>query len=146
MLGREAKGIYSGMELFLNAVWLLLSAATLCLWLSPRRAPRMERNARGLIVLACALLLLFPVISMTDDIHAQQITIEDASATTKKIQKSAHRHDPGLHHADMPAVVLLSSPENPLWRVLGINAPDHSFRPIETTPFHASGRAPPVAS
>jgi hypothetical protein len=40
----------------------------------------------AILALVCALVLLFPVISLTDDLHAEQVTMEDSSRPLMKIR------------------------------------------------------------
>lgn len=54
------------MELALNLAWALLAVSTLGLWL--RFGPRTERQ-RQFVALTMLLLILFPVISVTDDLQ-----------------------------------------------------------------------------
>ncbi len=70
------------MELLLNAAWLVIGGA-LAISVLRRRTADDHTTARVLLALACAMILLFPVISMTDDLYAQQFAIEDASAAKK---------------------------------------------------------------
>src|ERR1035437_9217781 len=59
------------MELILNLAGLLVAAAMACLWL--RWAPRKGFDRRTqLVALALLILILFPVISVTDDLLAAQ--------------------------------------------------------------------------
>src|ERR1035438_6715069 len=59
------------MELVLNLAWVLLAALMFCLWL--RFAPRTDVDRRmQFVALAVLLLILFPVISVTDDLQAMQ--------------------------------------------------------------------------
>jgi len=59
------------MELALNLAWAFLAAVMVCLWL--RRAPRSGIDRRlQFVALAVLLLILFPVISVTDDLQAAQ--------------------------------------------------------------------------
>ncbi|HXW13958.1 MAG TPA: hypothetical protein VEN79_05560 [Terriglobia bacterium] len=44
--------------------------------------------ARRIISLACALVFVFPVISLTDDLHAAQVVMEDSNSV-KRISKSS---------------------------------------------------------
>jgi hypothetical protein len=132
------------MELFLNTVWLLLALATLAFWACQRPAQRNERSlGQGLIVLGCVLTLLFPVISMTDDLHAQQVAMEDASATTKKLVKAGERAKALLNERQLPAVLLLPSPENALWHILGRVTPAAFPVTIAVPAPHTSGCSPP---
>ena|SRR2546425_11784420 len=59
------------MELILNLIWLAVAVAAFKL------APR--RSRRTSIALVCALALLFPIISATDDFNAD-LTFNDAAA------------------------------------------------------------------
>ena len=76
------------MELLLNLIWLALSMGAFVIFL--RRRPRAGRDwqphRRALLALACTLLLLFPVVSASDDLHPTQALLEDA---TRRIQQFA---------------------------------------------------------
>jgi hypothetical protein len=57
------------MELYLNLAWVMLAALMFCLWM--RLAPRVGASRRmQFVALAVLLLILFPVISVTDDLQA----------------------------------------------------------------------------
>jgi hypothetical protein len=63
------------MELVLNLAWVLLAACMFGLWL--RHCPRASGDRRmQLVALAVLLLILFPVISVTDDLQAIQNAAE----------------------------------------------------------------------
>ena len=57
------------MELFLNAVWLVLAVTALT---RLRRRP-----LAAALATICALALLFPIISITDDLHATAAAVEE---------------------------------------------------------------------
>lgn len=57
------------MELFLNAVWALLAVTALT------RLGR--RSTAATLATICALALLFPIISITDDLHATAAAVEE---------------------------------------------------------------------
>lgn len=59
------------MELALNLGWMLLGALLFCLWLRFGLRPGTDRRTQ-LIALAVLVMVLFPVISMTDDVFAAQ--------------------------------------------------------------------------
>jgi hypothetical protein len=69
------------MEIALNVVWLLLVLPAVWLYQrqEPRRANQGTRFARlgPLLILGCVLVLLFPVISATDDLHAMRFEMEE---------------------------------------------------------------------
>jgi hypothetical protein len=74
------------MELLLNLAWLILAVGSLFAFVrSRRRSARMAHVAYGtaLIALACVVVLLFPIVSASDDLHPTQAVVEDAS---KKLQ------------------------------------------------------------
>ena len=59
------------MELLLNLVWVAISATALMAWVSWRRGSASEAAPQmlpGVMVVVCILALLFPVISMSDDL------------------------------------------------------------------------------
>lgn len=79
------------MELTLNLFWLLLVVPALWLWRQARFArlrgrPEVRPSA---MVLGCLLLLLFPVVSATDDLQAMRPEIEE-SATSDLARASHH--------------------------------------------------------
>lgn len=59
------------MELFLNAVWAALAVAAL--------ARLGRRSTAAALATICALALLFPIISITDDLHAPAAGVEEIS-------------------------------------------------------------------
>lgn len=68
------------MELILNICWLLLAVPAIWVWL--RRTPSCNRVGRFStfgppILLGCVLLLLFPIISATDDLQAARLEVEE---------------------------------------------------------------------
>lgn len=77
------------MELLLNAIWALIGGA--CFWVWYRGSRSAARDSRGcfvrsLIALACFLAIAFPVISLTDDLHQEQLLVEDAGTTVKRLE------------------------------------------------------------
>jgi hypothetical protein len=78
------------MELTLNFVWALLAVVIIALW--RRQAPQ-DGASRGaqLPALAMLLLILFPVISVTDDLQAMQIPAESDSSLCREQSISAHQ-------------------------------------------------------
>jgi hypothetical protein len=89
------------MELFLNLAWVLLAALMFGLWM--RFAPRNGADRRMQIVaLAVLLVVLFPVISVTDDIQAFQNPAE---------ADSLQRRD---HACSAPHSILSHGPALPL--------------------------------
>lgn len=83
------------MELILNLVWMVLVALMFWLWL--RHAPREgESRKMQFVALAIVLLILLPVISVTDDLMAAQNPAETNSCQRRdhalSIARSTHFH------------------------------------------------------
>ena len=82
---------FSQMELLLNLLWLLLVMPAFWLWRYSRTAP--ERRAASplhcLLALACLLVILFPVISATDDLHAMRAEMEESPSSKRSIGQSS---------------------------------------------------------
>lgn len=64
------------MELFLNLVWLSVSLLLVIMWIRSERRGRKKFEWSTVIALLLLLVLLFPVISMTDDLIAINIASE----------------------------------------------------------------------
>jgi hypothetical protein len=54
------------LELTLNLAWMVLSAALIA---ACRRNSKADRRAVGVIALVCLIAILFPIVSITDDLH-----------------------------------------------------------------------------
>jgi hypothetical protein len=68
------------MELTLNLIWLLLAIPATWIWrCAPSEGLRGNRQSlRCLLVLGCVLMVLFPVVSATDDLQAMRPETEEA--------------------------------------------------------------------
>jgi hypothetical protein len=70
------------METFLNLVWLAVTVAAIWLWrfrwTASRRNPRHSTRMEA-VAMVCVLALLFPVISLTDDLHPETVAVDAAS-------------------------------------------------------------------
>jgi hypothetical protein len=91
------------MELVLNLAWVLLAASMFGLWL--RHSPRAAGDRRmQLVALAVLLLILFPVISVTDDLQAIQ-----NAAETDCCQRRGHAGSGAHPLCASPAAMPLSA-------------------------------------
>jgi hypothetical protein len=98
------------MELLLNLAWLLLALPAYWLWQRAAAGARLRRRfspLQGLLALGCVLVLLFPVISASDDLHAMRAEMEDSSSTNKRTvrQSSSDRNSGCTRLQGPPAVV-----------------------------------------
>jgi hypothetical protein len=136
------------MELFLNLCWLSLLLPAWLLWRRRAASTASGRPAGSAAVrpfafvcaLGCALILLFPVISASDDLHAMRSEMEES--------ERAFRH-PGhcactIHAMATPQPILPSSASlMPVFEQIGTVV---AFMPqtLRTLPAPATvGRAPP---
>ena len=95
------------MEVLLNVTWLMVAVGAFFYWQAQVEgaARRREHKSRyRLLALTVALLLLFPVISLTDDLHAEQAAMEDSSRSLMKARNIA-QGCPGAGSASFVAVV-----------------------------------------
>src|SRR5262245_57845980 len=141
------------MELLLNLVWLVVAVTSLTLggWQILRTAGRKEFRAskwHSLIALCCLLVILFFVISMTDDINDQQVASEECQSLGLLLRNGAQdSHAKHSHHSDSCHVVWVNpKPESIPCICLGYIEPLFVIDPttLETTPL--SARAPPFLS
>ena len=63
------------MELLLNLAWLLLALPAYWLWRG-RTSTRKFSSAQCLLALGCLLVVLFPVVSATDDLRVMRAEME----------------------------------------------------------------------
>jgi hypothetical protein len=78
------------MELLLNLLWVLLALPGYWLWRRGGGAHR-ERGLSSLqclLALGCVLVLLFPVISASDDLHAMRAEMEDSSISKRTVRSA----------------------------------------------------------
>lgn len=69
------------MELTLNIVWAGIAATLLLFWAAPKLARTdARRSAIALLALLCVICILFPIVSMTDDLNASPADPETAKS------------------------------------------------------------------
>lgn len=133
------------MELLLNLAWLLLALPAYWLWRDCRGFRLGRRSSlQCLLSLGCLLVILFPVISATDDLHLMRAEMEESSTSKRSVtQKSAEKasgfkwhHQPLLAAASIPLPNCIEGQQpNPVFV--------QSIPPAPTvTPI---GRAPPAS-
>ena len=131
------------MELVLNLAWMLLALPAYWLW---RRSARKMSSLQGLLALACALVLLFPVISASDDLHAMQAEMEDSSTNKRTVRLAGSDKNSAW-------VNRLQGPPAAVANVVRLVAPEVGLLEISATcvsplappsVFHG-GRAPPFS-
>jgi len=135
------------MELLLNVAWLLLALPAYWLWRGSRTAfeKRNFTELQALLALGCVLVILFPVISATDDLLAMRAEVEESPVTKRGIRHAGYEKVPGWH------VRLQNSPMLPASvACLPYSPQDAALPPGRLAPFPAyrivcrAGRAPPA--
>jgi hypothetical protein len=139
------------MEFFLNLCWLSLLLPAWLLWRQRPPATGCDRSASPaasplvfLCALGCAFVLLFPVISASDDLHAMRPEMEESEQAFRGANRCASAGH-ALHHSAQPALVSSVS----LWPSFEQTNTVFSFTPrtLGILPSLApSGRAPPEHS
>lgn len=140
------------MELTLNLVWVCVAIAGILaqMVVLSRSAASSERAAshcRKIIAMVCSLVILFFVISMTDDLHDQEILIEERKGS--RVSAGTDAPGPAASARSIPVDFVLFFPPEAFFPTLPIVR-----RALESSesPFVAGiegeslrGRAPPVS-
>ena len=79
------------MELLLNISWIVICTVALVLITPHALASRSSKTI--FVALICALCLLFPIISVSDDLSADRETIDDATSIRRSMVAAAAHHD-----------------------------------------------------
>jgi hypothetical protein len=133
------------MELLLNLAWLVISLVAILLLRGNRRR-RKRASLREWIALATFLFLLFPVISLTDDLHPE-IALAEAATGKKHFQilrahgpdaQAQPSHSPGIRAVVFPNQVY-SSRDLEFPGLFELDDSIALFAPGKVT----SGRSPP---
>jgi hypothetical protein len=96
------------MEILLNLLWFALLAPAVWLWRrrqTPAQRPQAE-STRFLLCLGCALFLLFPVISATDDLQAMRAEIEEPGPSKRAVKQAGEKAP--LHSRLISSAAVLS--------------------------------------
>jgi hypothetical protein len=95
------------MELALNLIWLFLAIVGIAilgcnLSRAPERGNREPSNGQKIVAMTCALIILFFVVSMTDDLHDQEVAVEESrllrvtGAHAAALLSSSHTMSPAI--------------------------------------------------
>ena len=140
------------MELTLNLIWVCVAiAAVLSLFTtllsSGAQLRRPESYSRKVIAMGCALVILFFVISMTDDLHNQQVLVEERKGSRIAAVMGAAAHSASARA--IPTDFLLFFPPEALSLTLpglgGLLEPPESLFAAVIESASICGRAPPAS-
>jgi hypothetical protein len=80
------------MELLLNLVWLTLALPAIWIWQHGPARPGHSRDHSRLcscLLLTCVLVLLFPVVSASDDLHPMRAEMEESSPFKRAVKQAS---------------------------------------------------------
>ncbi len=126
------------MELFLNFAWIVVAVAIVCLWMRIENRPGAERRL-PVVALLTLIVILFPVISVSDDLWS----IQNPAETDTWQRRNHLACGP---HTIFPAIAALSEPGFALPRFGNghFNAPHvPHVRAVENPALHAVQNRPP---
>jgi hypothetical protein len=136
------------MELLLNLVWVLLALPAYWVWRrgAGARLARRASSLQCLLALGCGLVLLFPVISATDDLHAVRAEMEESSSSKRTVrQAGSDRHSSWVNRLQGPPAVVAGSG----WVVVPqVRLFEDSVSRVSASPrsgVFQAGRAPPFS-
>jgi hypothetical protein len=138
------------MELLLNLSWLMLTLPACWLWRQDvKSASKVGHigSRRCLLVLGCALLLLFPVVSATDDLQAMRPETEESSSTARALKDAVTDKISSWHSRTSAPVAyaVMRSPFSPTDCVRGLAFVESTGCILSDPPVVRSGRSPPAS-
>jgi hypothetical protein len=126
------------MELLLNLAWLLVGGIALWSFLgSPSKGKRQFLFA--LIALSCAILLLYPAISVSDDLNFLAFVSEESNASKRLL--SAVQTSPIEYWATLLSAFLLTVFRRSLWFIRATKSVSRLSAQFDRPVL---GRAPPA--
>lgn len=136
------------MELFLNLLWVLIAAGAIGVWRTcwRREKPRSHRGSfREWTAMGCALVLLFFVVSLTDDLHAAAMLLDECSASRRNSVSSHHSEQSREIVKETGPAILprIASVESPLTYLCGVSLGSYAVKFFVRG--LSEGRAPPAS-
>jgi hypothetical protein len=98
------------MELLLNLLWLMLVLPAVLIWRSQSVRSKgfwHPRSFRAIVLLGCLLVLLFPVVSATDDLHPLPNEIEESSSSRRAVKQALGPQTPDWSNFGSPPAHLM---------------------------------------
>ena len=139
------------METLLNALWVVICAALLFAWQSQwlsqiRRRVHADAVSQSFISLVCLLALLFPAISLSDDLHPVVLALPDTKSSS--VAALAHSHSAAQTHTNIPqssaGLTVRGFAHNPLALSHVFEFGGGYIRQISVLAGPITGRAPPA--
>jgi len=136
------------MELLLNLIWVLLAVPAFWVWRREAvhsRRSRFLSPVRCVFALAFILLLLFPVISATDDLRAMQPETEESPSVCRASRNAESHKDHIATLGTTPAVAGDVAAFPPADECSGLVVGFTVTLPVAILESVPSGRAPPAS-
>jgi hypothetical protein len=140
------------MELFLNLLWVAIAVLAFGIWRTRwlRERPENRRNPlREWTAFACALVLLFFAVSLTDDLHSELVILEECAGSPRHSLIVSGYHDWSLHRTfanfSSPAEQPIISPLDP-WKRFESFVLVEEFSSSSVDLGIRTGRSPPNVS
>jgi hypothetical protein len=134
------------MELLLNLAWVLMGLPAYWLWRRGAGARRERRVTalQFLLALGCVLVLLFPVISATDDLHAMRSEMEESSTSKRAVrQASGDKYSAWVNRLQGPPTLVASVAWQPAPRAGRLEVLVVGLVVLARPSDRHAGRAPP---
>jgi hypothetical protein len=129
------------MELLLNLLWVLLALPAYWLW---RRSAQRFSSLQCLLALGCVLVLLFPVISASDDLHAMRAEMEDSSVIKRTVrQAGSDKNSAWINRLQGPPAIVASAVRLLAPEVGLLEVSVSRVMPLARPCVFNAGRAPP---
>jgi hypothetical protein len=136
------------MELLLNLAWMLLALPAYWLWRrnAVARPVRRISSLQCLLALGCVLVLLFPVISASDDLHVMRAEMEESASKRTVRQAASDKASAWANRLQSPPAGMASAewlpvPEVAAEEISNVDVPLVLTRACA----QCAGRAPPVS-
>jgi len=136
------------MELLLNLLWVLLALPAYWLWRRDASAQQKRGFSplQGLLALGCVLVLLFPVISASDDLHAMRAEMEDSSISKRTVrQASSEKSSAWVNRLQGPPAAVASAVRLVAPEVGWLEGSVTRVSPLARPCVFHGGRAPPFS-
>jgi hypothetical protein len=137
------------MELLLNLFWLTLAVPAVWMWRHDSARGKGRRRfdrIRPFLLLGCVLMLLFPVVSATDDLHAMRQEMEESPSKRMVKQGGGDKSLAGLSSPGALPAVIPFVPLGPSNEVCGRVLLVSTVLPQAARSRERASRAPPFAS
>ena len=136
------------MELLLNLAWLLLALPAYWLWRrdTGTRLARAVSSLQCLLALGCVLALLFPVISASDDLHANLAEMEDSSVSKRTVRQAAsEKSSAWINRLQGPPAIVVGAVPSFTPEVALLEVSDIRVTALVRPRVLHAGRAPPFS-